>query len=169
MPIQTAEEVETGTFSALRLAATGPEILAAKALVGYVLGLAGVGLTVALTGLDVQDPLLFFGAAFALIVSLVSFGLLLGLLVPNSNAINTYAAFLLAPLIGSAVAVYLVDSGIVGAILDVLPFSQAAKLLADGVSGQAPFGAGVVAWLVIAAWALAGYGALARIASRREV
>ena len=91
VPIQTAEELETGTFGALRLAATGPEILAAKALAGYVYGAAGVGLTVVLTGLDVHDPLLFFGAAFALIVSLVGFGLLLGLLVPNANAINTYA------------------------------------------------------------------------------
>lgn len=91
VPIQTAEELETGTFGALRLAATSPEILAAKALSGYVYGAADVGLTVVLTKLQVHDPLLFFGAASALIVTLVGFGLLLGLLMPNANAVNTYA------------------------------------------------------------------------------
>jgi hypothetical protein len=169
VPMQTAEELETGTFGALRLAAKGPEILAAKALVGGVLGAAGVGLIVILTGLDVHDPLLFFGAAFALMVSLVGFGLLLALLVPNSNAINTYAAFLLTPLILSAIAIYFVDSGIWRTLLDILPFSQAAKLLGDGASGPDPFHAGAMPWLVIAAWALAGYAGLVRIASKREV
>jgi hypothetical protein len=169
VPMQTAEEFETGTFGALRLAATGPEILSAKALTGYVFGMAGVGLTVVLTGLDVHHPVLFFGAAFALIVCLVGFGLLLGLVIPNANAINSYAAFLLAPLIGSSIAIYFVDSGAVATLLDALPFSQAAKLLADGVSGQAPFDAGPVAWLVITAWAIVGYTALMRIVARREI
>ena len=169
VPMQTAEELETGTFGALRLAAKGTEILAAKALVGGVLGAVGVGLIVILSGLDVDDPLLFSGAALALMVSLVSFGLLLALLVPNSNTINTYAAFLLTPLILSAIAVYLVDSGIWRTVLDVLPFSQAAKLLGDGASDPDPFHAGAMSWLVIAAWAAAGYAALVRIAARREV
>jgi hypothetical protein len=169
VPIQTAEELETGTFGALRLAATGPEILAAKASAGYIYGSAGVGLMVLLTNLDVHDPLLFFGATFALVVSLVGFGLLIGLLIPNSNAINTYAGFLVFPFVGLAAAAFFVDSGIFATILDVLPFSQAAKLLGDGLSPQAPFDAGPVAWLVIAAWAVAGYAALVRIAARREI
>ena len=41
------------------------------------------------------------------------------------------------------------ESGIAGAILDLLPLSQAVKLLADGVSPQPPFDAGPFAWLVI--------------------
>ena len=169
VPIQTAEELETGTFSALRLAATGPEILAAKALTGYIYGVGGVALTVLLTRLDVDNQLLFYGAALALIISLVGFGLLMGLLMPNSNAINTYAAFFLMPLVGLAGAVYFVDSGLFATILDLLPFTQAAKLLGDGVSQQAPFDAGLAAWAVIAAWALVGYAVLARIAARREI
>jgi ABC-2 type transport system permease protein len=169
VPMQTAEELESGTFGALRLAATGREILAAKALAGYVFGAAGVGLTVALTGLRIDDPLLFYGAAFALIVTLVGFGLLLGLLLPNSTAINTYAGFLVTPLVFLAGAVFKFESGIFGAILDVLPFSAAVKLLADGISPQQPFGAGPLAWLVIVVWALAGYGILARIATHREL
>jgi hypothetical protein len=169
VPMQTADELETGTFGALRLAARGSEILAAKALAGYIYGVTGVGLTVLLTGLDVHDPLLFFGAALALIISLVGFGLLLGLLMPNTSAINTYAGFLIAPLVFLAGAVFSFESGIVGAILDVLPLSQAVKLLADGVSPQPPFDAGPFAWLVILVWALAGYAILARIASRREL
>ena len=83
VPIQTAEELETGTFSALRLAASGPEILAAKALAGYVYAAVAAALTVALTGLPVDDPPQFAAATAALIVTLVGFGLLLGLLVPQ--------------------------------------------------------------------------------------
>ena len=40
VPMQTADELETGTFAALRLAAKGSEILAAKALAGYIYGAA---------------------------------------------------------------------------------------------------------------------------------
>jgi len=169
VPMQTAEELETGTFSALRLAATGREILAAKALVGYVYGAAGVGLTVVLTGLDVSEPLLFYGATAALIVTLVGFGLLLGLLLPNTSAVNTYAGFLIWPLVFLAGAVFLFDSGIAEAVLSVVPLSEAVKLLADGVSPQQPFDAGPLAWLVVVVWAFAGYGLLARIATRREL
>jgi hypothetical protein len=169
VPIQTAEELETGTFSALRLAATGPEILTSKAIAGFAYGLVGVAVTVVLTRLEVHDPLLFFGATLALTVSLVGFGLLMGLLIPHSNAINTYGAFFLFPFVFLAAAAFFVEGGIFGAILDVLPFSQAAKLLTDGLSAQSPFDAGLSAWAVIAAWALIGYALLAQITSRREI
>lgn len=169
VPMQTAEELETGTYGALRLAASGPEILAAKAIAGYLYGLGGVAVTVGLTKLDVHDPLLFFGATLAFTVSLVGFGLLLGLLVPNSNAINSYGAFLLFPLVGLAGAVFFVDSGAFETVLDLLPFSQATKLLGDGVAAETPFDTGFVSWLVIGVWALAGYAILARISSRREL
>jgi ABC-2 type transport system permease protein len=169
VPMQTAEELETGTYGALRLAATSREILAAKALSGYVYASAGVAVTVLLTKLEVHDPLRFSAAVFALIVTLVGFGLLIGLLIPNANAINTYGAFLLTPLVAVAIAVFVVGPGIVATVLDVVPLSQAAKLLGDSVSEPPPFGAGAGAWLVIAAWALAGHVVLARVASRREV
>jgi len=94
VPIQTAEELETGTFGALRLAATGPEILAGKALAGFIYALVGVALTVVITNLEIDAPVAFFAATLALVVSLVGFGLLLGLLMPNANTINTYGAFL---------------------------------------------------------------------------
>ena len=169
VPMQTAEELETGTYGALRLAATGPEILAAKAVAGLVYSLAGVALTVVLTQLDIHDPLQFFSATLALTVSLVGFGLLLGLLVPSSNTINTYGAFLLFPLVGLAAAAFFVESGLFATLVELLPFSQAARLLGDSVSSATPFDAGAAAWAVIAAWAVAGYTALARIASRREL
>lgn len=169
VPIQVAEELEKGTLGALRLAATGPEILAAKAFAGFIYAAAGVGLTIEVTQFDVNAPLLFLGAAFALTVSLVGFGLMIGLLWPNSAAINTYGGVLTLPLIGLAGATLFTDSGILSAILDVLPFSQATKLLADGLSPRTPFHAGLASWAVIAAWALVGYLLLARIASRREI
>lgn len=169
VPMQTAEELETGTYGALRLAATGPEILAAKAIAGLVYSLGGVALTLVLTQLDVADPVLFFGATVALTVSLVGFGLLLGLLVRNANTINTYGAFLLFPLVGLAAAAFFVESGVFVTIVELLPFSQAAMLLGDSVSAETPFHAGAPAWLVIGVWSVAGYAILARMASRREL
>jgi hypothetical protein len=65
--------------------------------------------------------------------------------------------------------VFIVDSGTFAPILDILPFSQAVRLLANGLSPQAPFDAGPAAWLVIAAWALLGHAILVRLASRREI
>lgn len=67
----------------------------------------GVALTAQLTKLDVNDPLLFFGAALALIVSLVGFGLLLGLLIPTPTRSTPTAR---CCSIGLAAAVYFVDS-----------------------------------------------------------
>jgi hypothetical protein len=58
-------------------------------------------LAVALTGLHVADPPQFVAAAAALIVTLIGFGLLLGLLVSNAGALNTYAGFLVAPVLAA--------------------------------------------------------------------
>jgi ABC-type Na+ efflux pump permease subunit len=169
VPIQIAEEIETGTLGALRLAAPGAEILAAKALAGFLYGLTGVALTLLLTHIHVHNPLLLFAAAFALTASLVAFGLMIGLLWPNSAAINTWSGFLTLPLFGLAAAALFADPGAFATILDLLPFPQAAKLLADGISPHTPYHAGLGSWAVIATWALLGYLILARIASRREI
>ena len=168
VPIQMADELETDTFGALRLAASEAEILAAKALAGFIYAAVGSGLIVALTGLHVVAPVQFAAAAAGLIVTMVAFGLLLGLLVPNAGALNTYAGFLVVPLLATAGAAFAADSGIIGGVLDLLPFSQATRLLADAVSSQPALDTGPGSWLVIAVWALGGYSALARIASRRE-
>jgi hypothetical protein len=169
VPMQTAEELEKGTYGALRLAVTGPEILAAKAIAGYLYSILGVAATLLLTKLDIADPLLFGAATLALTVSLVGFGLMLGLLLPNSNAINSYGAFFLFPLIIAGGAVFFVDSGVALTLLDCLPFSQAAKLLGDALSSETPFDAGIASWLVIGVWAVLGYALLARISTRREL
>jgi hypothetical protein len=78
VPIQTAEELETGTYGALRLAASEPEILTAKALVGYAYAAVSAAITVALTGLPVDSVPQLAAATAALIVTLLAFGLLLG-------------------------------------------------------------------------------------------
>ncbi len=168
VPIQMAEELETDTFGALRLAASESEILAGKALAGCTYAAVGSGLLVVLTGLPVDAPVRFAAAAAGLIATMVAFGLLLALLVPNAGALNAYAGFLVAPLLAAAGAAFAVDSGIIGAVLDLLPFSQAVRLLADAVSSRPVLDTGPGSWLVVAAWALGGYGVLARIASRWE-
>ena len=169
VPIQTAEEFETGTFGALRLAASGTEIFTAKALAGVLYGALSLVVTVRLTDLEPHALLEFYAAGLGLIVSLVGFGVLLGLLSRNATAINTYGALLLFPIIGAAIAVLFVEDGPLKLLLDVLPFSQAMRLMFDAMSPARPFDAGLVAWAVIAAWGVAGYLLLARIAGRREV
>ena len=99
VPMQTAEEIGSGTFGALRLAATGSEILAAKALCGLLYAVVGTLLTMFVTGVDVHDPLRLYGGALALAISLVGFGLLLGFMSGNANQINTYGGFLVLPVI----------------------------------------------------------------------
>ena len=168
VPMQTAEEIGSGTFGALRLAATGSEILAAKALSGMLYALVGTALTLAVTGVDAHDPLRLYGGAFALALSLVGFGLLLGFLSGNANQINTYGGFLVLPVIVLGTAVLFVEQGVLAVALDVLPFSQGARLLFDGVSEEEPFATGAVAWLVLGAWCLAGFAVLTRVAGRRE-
>jgi hypothetical protein len=168
VPIQTAEEIGSGTFGALRLAATGPEILTAKAVCGLIYAIVGTLLTIFITGVEVHDPVRLYGGALALAISLVGFGLLLGFMSGNANQINTYGGFLVLPVILAGTAVLLVDSGIGKLVLDVLPFSQGTRLLFDGVSPEEPFGTGAVAWLVLGAWSLAGFAVLTRVASRRD-
>jgi hypothetical protein len=168
VPVQMADELETDTFGALRLAASETEILAAKALAGCAYAAVGSGLTMALTGLHVDAPVQFAAAAAGLIVGLVAFGLLLALLVPSAGALNTYAGVLGVPLLAATGSAFSVDSGIIGAVLDLLPISQAMRLLADAVSSRPALDTGAGSWLVVAAWALGGYSALGRIVSRWE-
>jgi hypothetical protein len=165
VPIQTAEELETGTYGALRLAASDPEILTAKALVGYAYATAAT----AITDLPVANLPQFAAATAALIVTLVGFGLLVGLLVRNAGALNAYGGLLVLPVLGAAGAAFAVDSGIIRMVLDLLPFSQSVRLLADGVSPRTVFDTGPFSWLVILAWALGGHAVLARVASRQEL
>jgi len=168
VPMQVAEEIGSGTFGALRLAATGPEILAAKALSGLLYAAGGTALTLAITGIGAHSPLRLYGGALALAISLVGFGLLLGFVSGNPTQINTWGGFIVLPVIALGTAVLVVEDGIMAVVLDVLPFSQGTRLLFDGVSPQEPFATGLVAWLVLAAWSLAGFAALTRIASRRD-
>ena len=168
VPIQTAEELETGTYGALRLAASEPEILSAKALAGYAYAAVGAAITVALTGLPVDSLPQLAAATAALIVTLVGFGLLLGVLVRNAGALNAYGGLLCSRCSERPVRPC-VDSGIIHTVLDLLPFSQSVRLLADGVSPRPVFDTGPFSWLVILAWALAGHALLARVATRREL
>lgn len=63
-----------------------------------------------------------YGGAFALALSLVGFGLLLGFVSGNANQINTYGGFLLLPVIVLGTAVLFVEQGVLAVALDVRPF-----------------------------------------------
>jgi ABC-2 type transport system permease protein len=169
IPIQTAEEIETGTFGALRLAATGTEILAAKALNGLIYGVGGVVLVTVITGLEPTSWPAYVGACLLLLLSMVGFGLLLGLSSGNANQINTYGGFFLVPVIFLAVAVVIVDGGIFDTILTLIPFSAATELMLDATTPERPFDTGILSWLVLAVWTILGLLLVSRIATRREV
>jgi hypothetical protein len=169
IPIQTAEEIETGTFGALRLAATGTEILAAKALNGIIYGIGGVALVTVITGLDPVSWPAYVGASLLLLLSMVGFGLLLGLSSGNANQINTYGGFFLVPVVFIAVAVVLVDDGVFDTILNFIPFSAATELMLDALTPERPFDTGILSWVVLAVWTVLGLFLVARVATRREV
>ena len=131
---------------------------------------AAAAITVVLTGLPLDSLPQFAAATAALIVTLVGFGLLLGLLVRNAGAgPNAYGGLLVVPVLGAAAAVFAADSGIMRTVLDLLPFSQSVRLLADGVSSRPVSDTGPIPWLVILTWALGGHAVLARVATRREL
>ena len=133
VPMQTAEELETGTFGALRLAATSGRSSPRRRSPACSTRRRGRADGRAHGPRDPR-PAAVLGAALALTVSLVGFGLLLGLLVRNANTINTYGGFLLFPFIGLAAAVFFVDAGSFADDPRLLPFSQGTRLLFDGVS-----------------------------------
>ena len=103
--------------SALRLAATGPEILTAKALGGLIYGLVGTAIIVGIIRPELPRPALFAVATLLLVLSMVGFGMVLGLVTRNANAINSFGAFLVFPLVGIAMAVVFVTSGIFATVL----------------------------------------------------
>lgn len=115
------------------------------------------------------DPLVFVLAALGLTVSLVAFGVLLGLLSGNANQINTFGGLLVIPVVALCFAVLIVDSGVLAAALDVLPFTQGTRLLFDAIGEEPVFAAGAVAWCVLGAWTLLGFALLARVVGRREL
>ncbi len=168
LPTILAEETEKKTLDALVMVASYADVIAAKALVGVVYTAVAVPLLLLLTRLRPVNLPLFIGAVALLSVTLIGFGLLLGGLFRNANQVNTWSGLFLVPVVGPAFAVGYPLPSAIGAALNVLPTSQAAKLTINGLSGEAIFSGQWLSVLIIVAWGVVAYGLLLWRLSLRE-
>lgn len=168
IPTILAEETEKKTLDALVMAASYPDVVIAKALVGVAYTAVGVPLLLLITQLRPANLPLFVGAVALFSVTLIGFGLLLGGLFRNANQVNTWSGLFLMPVIGPAFAVGypLPDWAAIG--LATLPTSQAAKLAINAFSGETLFPQQWLAVFVIVAWGVVAYGLLLWRLSKRE-
>jgi ABC-type multidrug transport system permease subunit len=111
---------------------------------------------------------LFAGALVMLSVTMIGFGLLLGALVRSVSQLNTWSSI---PLLLVLMPVFFVALDLpswLQTLLAATPGSQAMRLLVDGLTGQAMYGGWMLAFGVIAAWAIVAYSVLIRTLARRE-
>jgi ABC-2 type transport system permease protein len=168
LPILLTEEYEKKTVDALLLIGSQADVAAGKALVGVAYVAVSVPLLLVVTRIPVSNPPLFAAAIFALTVTLLGFGLLMGVLVRTIAQLNTWSSL---PLLLVIMPVFLIALGLpswVQLIQDATPGSQAMRLLVDSASGTTIYGNWLVGFGVLAAWAAAGYAVLIRTMSRRE-
>ncbi|MFN8538989.1 MAG: ABC transporter permease [Thermomicrobiales bacterium] len=168
IPTILAEETEKKTLDALVMAASYPDVIIAKALVGVVYTAVGVPLLLLITRLRPANLPLFVGSVALFSVTLIGFGLLLGGLFRNANQVNTWSGLFLLPVIGPAFATGYPLPDWVAFILAILPTSQAAKLSINAFSGETLFPQQWLAVLVIVAWGVVAYGLLLWRLSKRE-
>lgn len=168
IPTILAEETEKKTLDALVMAASYPDVIIAKALVGVVYTAVGVPLLLLITRLRPANLPLFIGSVALFSVTLIGFGLLIGGLFRNANQVNTWSGLFLLPVIGPAFATGYPLPDWVAFILAILPTSQAAKLSINAFSGETLFPQQWLAVLVIVAWGVVAYGLLLWRLSKRE-
>lgn len=168
LPVLLTEEYEKKTADALLMIGSQTDIVVGKALVGVAYTAISVPMLVLVTRMTIGNPLLFAAAVTALTVTLIGFGLLLGGLVRTVAQLNTWSSI---PLLVLIMPVFLVALGLpswIQLILDTTPGSQAARLIVDSLSAQPVYGSWPVAFALLGAWAVAGYGLLIRTLARRE-
>ncbi len=166
-PIILAEEIEKRTIEALLLAARGPEVLAAKALVGIAYSIVATALTVAVTRLPIEDVGMFLLGALGTVVSIVGLGLCFGYLVRSADKLNTWGWVLLMPFLIPAFVVAIPMAPWLDVIVQALPTAQGMRLMSDGVAGEAVFGGVGIALLVFAVWGGGGLLLLGRLLQTR--
>jgi ABC-2 type transport system permease protein len=132
-------------------------VVIAKALVGLVYSVVGVGLLVLITGLYPERPFAFAGVLLLLTVALLGIGLLLGSVFKNANQINTWSGFLLIPFVAPVFAVGFPLPGLVDIVLQALPTSQTMRLALNALQGEQLFDGQLLGIFVIIAWGVAAY------------
>ncbi len=168
LPVLLTEEYEKKTADALLMIGSHTDIVVGKALVGVAYTAISVPVLLLVTRMPVANPLLLAAAVTVLTVTLIGFGLLMGGLVRTVAQLNTWSSI---PLLVLILPVFLVALGLpswVQLLLDATPGTQAARLLVDSLSAQPVYGSWPVAFALMGAWAVAGYGLLIRTLARRE-
>ncbi|MEV4419075.1 ABC transporter permease [Patulibacter sp. NPDC049589] len=166
-PIVLAEEIEKRTIEALLLAARGPEVLAAKALVGIVYSAAATAILLALTGVPIERPGLFVLGALGMVVSIVGFGLCLAYVFRSADKLNTWGWVIVMPAIVPGFAVGVDPPGWASAIFQATPTGQGMRLMVDGALPTDVFGGVGLAIVVFAVWGAGGLVLLSRLLQRR--
>jgi ABC-type multidrug transport system permease subunit len=167
VPVILADEADKHTLDALVMVASYPEVVIAKALFGFAYILIAVPLLLIVTGIMPEDLLLFAGGMGAFSIALVGFGLLLGGLF-NATQLNTWGGLLLLPILFPAFVTGLPVPRVIEIAALALPTSHATRIAINGISGEAIFHNLWLSFLVLALWAVAGYGLLLWRLSRRE-
>jgi ABC-2 type transport system permease protein len=166
-PIVLAEEIEKRTIEALLLAARGPEVLAAKALVGIVYSAVATVILLALTGVSPERPGLFVLGAAGMVVSVIGFGLCLAYLFRSADKLNTWGWVIVMPIIAPGFVVGVDPPGWLGAVLQATPTGQGMRLMVDGALPTDVFGGVGLAVLVFAVWGAGGLLLLSRLLQTR--
>lgn len=168
VPTILADETEKKTLDAITMVASYRDVIVAKALVGLCYIVVASALLLGLTRMGSAAPATFFGSLLLLSFAMLGCGLLFGQLFRNANQLNTWAGFLMGPLVSPAFLIGFDLPHTVKIAFNVLPTSQAARLAMNGMSGENLFTNAWLSVLVILAWAVFGYGILLWRLSRRE-
>lgn len=157
LPVILAEETEKRTIDALLLIASNLDVVIAKALVGLIYTVVGVGLLVLITGLYPERPFAFAGVLLLSSVALLGLGLFLGSVFRNANQINTWSGFLLIPFVAPVFAVGFPLPDVADLALRLLPTSQTMRLALNALQGETLFDGQPLGVLVITAWGVVAY------------
>jgi ABC-type multidrug transport system permease subunit len=167
VPVILADEADKHTLDALVMVASYPEVVIAKALFGFAYILIAVPLLLIVTRIMPEDVLLFTAGIGVFSIALVGFGLLLGGLF-NATQLNTWGGLLLLPVLFPAFVTGLPTPRVIEIAALTLPTSHATRIAINGISGEAIFNNLWISFLILALWAVAGYGLLLWRLSRRE-
>lgn len=166
-PIVLAEEIEKRTIEALLLAARGPEVLVAKALVGVIYSAIATAILLALTGVPIERPAIFVLGALGMVVSIVGFGLCLAYVFRSADKLNTWGWVIVMPVIVPGFVVGLDPPGWADGLFRALPSGQGMRLMIDGALPSDVFGGVPLAIVVFLVWGAGGLLLLSRLLQKR--
>ncbi|HEY7625314.1 MAG TPA: ABC transporter permease [Candidatus Limnocylindria bacterium] len=168
VPVILTEEMEKKTIDALLLVAKQSEVITAKSLVGLLYVALGVPLMMALTRLEIRQPVTFVAGALLLSVVLVGIGLLLAGVFRTATRVYTWSSlFVLVAFVPSLVVGLPVPTW-ADVAAQAIPTGQGMRLMLNGIAEHELFPNSWIAYAVLVVWAVATFGLLRWQLGRRE-